>query len=84
MAGTTPESPEEAERDRAREADWVAILFAVLVIAVGGYFLLRDTLHIAVPDIPWDAAWPVLVIVFGLLVLLRGLAGGRTRRRRRR
>lgn len=84
MTGTTPEPPSDGTgHERGPETDWAAVVFALLVILAGGYFLLRDTLHIGVPEISWDAAWPVLVIVLGLLVLARGLAGRRTRHRRR-
>ena len=63
--------------------DWGGLIFAVLLLLTGGYFLLRNTLGIAMPDIDWDALWPVLVILLGMGVLARGWTGHSHRHRRR-
>ena len=61
--------------------DWGGLIFAVILLLTGGYFLLRNTLGIAMPDIDWDALWPVLVILIGIGALLRGWTGHSHRHR---
>ena len=61
--------------------DWGKLLVAAVLIAIGGYFLLRNTLGLTLPDIPWDRLWPVLVILIGIAALARGWTGRTSRRR---
>ena len=63
--------------------DWGGLIFAVILLLTGGYFLLRNTLGIAMPDIDWNALWPVLVILLGIGALARGWTGHSHRHRRR-
>ena len=63
--------------------DWGGLVFAVILIVAGGYFLLRNTLGIAMPDIDWNALWPVLVILLGIGAMARGWTGHSHRHRRR-
>lgn len=63
--------------------DWGGVIFAVILLLTGGYFLLRNTLGIAMPDIDWNALWPVLVILLGVGALARGWTGHSHRHRRR-
>jgi uncharacterized membrane protein len=54
-------------RNRARR-DNGAVFFGVLLLLVGGYFLLRDTLHIDLPNI--GELWPIFLIALGVWILL--------------
>jgi NADH:ubiquinone oxidoreductase subunit 4 (subunit M) len=45
------------------------IVFGVILLLVGGYYLLQQTFGLNLPDLNWDQIWPVLVIVLGLVVL---------------
>jgi hypothetical protein len=45
------------------------IVFGVILLLVGGYYLLQQTFGINLPDLNWDQIWPVLVIALGLVVL---------------
>lgn len=64
--------------DRYRpHRDEGGIVFGVIVLLVGGYFLLRNTLGISIPDINWDQVWPVAVVLLGLLIVYRALSRDR-------
>ena len=62
-------------RDGRRVLDWGSLVFGLLIVAVGAYLLLKDTLRIAVPEITWNSFWPVILIAVGAVVLLRTLTG---------
>jgi len=55
--------------------DLGGLIFAVVLILVGGYFLLRNTIGLTLPEIDWEKLWPILVIVLGVGALLRGWTG---------
>lgn len=79
-----PADPTGAEPGGDRQfRDWGGLLLAAVLIVVGGYFLLRNTFGVTLPDISWDQSWPLLVIVVGVVVLVRGWTGHGSRRRRR-
>ncbi len=61
------------DRYRRRRDDG-GIVFGVIVLLVGGYFLLRNTFGLTIPDINWDQVWPVAVILLGLLVVYRAMS----------
>lgn len=46
--------------------------FGIILILVGGFFLVRGF----VPDFLLSLYWPVLIIVFGLFLLLSAVRGG--------
>ncbi|HEX7472441.1 MAG TPA: DUF5668 domain-containing protein [Candidatus Limnocylindrales bacterium] len=48
-----------------------AIVFGVLLLAVGIYYLLRNTLGFALPELDSDAIWPIIVIAIGASILFR-------------
>jgi hypothetical protein len=49
----------------------VAIVFGLVLIAVGAWYFLDRTLGIAMPRIQWSTIWPVILIVIGGLILVR-------------
>jgi hypothetical protein len=68
---------------RAREAprrrpDTGAIAWGLILIVVGGWFFLDRSLGFDMPDLDWDALWPIGLIVLGAAVISQGL--GRRRR----
>lgn len=68
-----PVSRAEARRARRGERDaGGAIVFGVILILVGGYFLVRQY----VPQIDLDVVWPIAVVVVGLLLLAGALRPG--------
>jgi hypothetical protein len=60
--------PNWAWRDRRGRRDGGALFFGGLLLLVGGYFLLRDTLHIRLPS--FGELWPIFIIALGLWILL--------------
>ena len=52
-----------------RRLDLGGIIFGAILLLVGGYYLLRNTLGFTIPELDWDMLWPVLVIAIGVAVL---------------
>ena len=52
--------------------DFGRLIFGLVVLFVGGYFLLRNTLGFELPELDSDAIWPIFVIGLGLVILLNG------------
>lgn len=69
----------DAERRARREARWEergdrtggsgAILFGIILIVLGGIFLLREY----VPAIDWDQLWPLALIAVGAVLVFGSL-----------
>jgi Domain of unknown function (DUF5668) len=66
--------PDWGWRHRDRRRDSGGLFFGVLLVLVGGYFLLRDTLHVQLPNL--GELWPVLVIALGLWIVLSAARRG--------
>lgn len=49
--------------------DLGGLVLGAIVIAVGVYYLFKETLGFDIPDLNWDQIWPLLLIVFGGLIL---------------
>jgi uncharacterized membrane protein len=64
--------PRDQDR-RERRAGIGMLVFGLIILAVGVYYLLDRTLGIAMPRIQWGSLWPVLLIVLGGLILLRAI-----------
>jgi uncharacterized integral membrane protein len=59
-----------------RRLDVGGLLFGLVLLAVGGYFILRNTLGFDIPDLNWDMVWPLLVVCLGGAVLWSALTRG--------
>jgi len=62
---------------QGHRVDVGAIVFGVILLLVGGYYLLRNTFGVEIPDLDWDMIWPFAIIALGVGVLLRAM-GRRT------
>ena len=49
------------------------VIVGVILILIGGYFLLRQ----ALPDLRIDRLWPIAAIAVGLLLMVGSLRGSR-------
>jgi len=69
----TPNPPAQdwGKTSRPHRRDMGGLVFGVILLIVGGYFLLTDTLGIDLPDI--GEFWPVFVIALGLWILLSSM-----------
>jgi hypothetical protein len=48
-------------------------LFGVLLLFVGGYYFLRNTLGFDLGELDGEAVWPIVVVVIGVLVVARSV-----------
>jgi hypothetical protein len=56
---------------RDRDGRYATVFVGLLFLVIGTWFFLERTLGITMPSIEWDAVWPVILIVLGLIVLIR-------------
>ncbi len=57
-----------------------AVLFGLIVLGVGVYYLLTNTFGFEMPELDWDQIWPIAVIALGLGILWQTwirMGGGR-------
>ena len=59
------------ETRRHRISGMGALLLGVLLLAVGGWYLLRNTFGMNLPELNSEAIWPILVIILGIGLLTR-------------
>jgi hypothetical protein len=52
-----------------RRADFGSLLFGVIVLLVGGFYFLRNTLGFQLGEIDWDLIWPIFVLALGVAIL---------------
>jgi hypothetical protein len=55
--------------DKLRGLDVGALLFGLIILGVGTYYLLVNTFGFALPELDWDAVWPLAVVALGLGIL---------------
>ena len=58
-------------------ADLAGRLWGLVLLGFGIWFLLDVTLRMDLPPVAWDQLWPLILIVLGGFVVLRGM-GRRT------
>jgi hypothetical protein len=46
------------------------LIAGAIVVFVGGYFFLRNTLGWEIGELNWDAIWPIAIIGVGASILL--------------
>jgi len=59
------------EDKRSRLSGFGALILAALLIFAGGWYLLRNTFGIDLPELNGDAIWPILLILLGIGMLSR-------------
>jgi hypothetical protein len=83
---TNPTEPREATEPaepqaHGRSATWrppregdsnvAAIVVGLILVGIGGWYFLEQTLGIRMPRISWRDVWPVALIVLGVFVIVR-------------
>jgi phage shock protein C len=78
-AGYDWRAARDAERRARREARWAergdrqggagAVVFGIILIVLGGIFLLREY----VPALDWDQLWPIALIAVGAVLVFGSL-----------
>lgn len=61
------------DRDHGRTA---SILFGLVILGLGLWFLAEHTFGIALPRIRWSQIWPVFLVIIGLWVVLGSMRRG--------
>ena len=74
VTSTPPSWGPDWSRRNQRRRDSGGLVFGVVLLLVGGYFLLRDTLHIRLPNL--GELWPLFLIALGLWILLNAARRG--------
>lgn len=62
---------------RTRQFDGGAIVFGAVILFVGGFYFLRNTLGWDIGELDWDLIWPALIIVLGGSILYKALTRSR-------
>jgi predicted secreted protein len=74
MAEPQPVPPPGAGPRAPREhRDLGGVVFGLIVLAIGTYFLLTETLGLVLPDL--GELWPLFVIGFGVWILASAMRG---------
>jgi LiaI-LiaF-like transmembrane region len=57
------------DRGVHRRRDVGGLVFGGILLAIGIYYLLQQTLGLDIPDLNWDQLWPVALILLGAAIL---------------
>ncbi len=49
--------------------DTGAIVFGLILLVIGVYYLLDQTFGLALPALDWDKLWPLILVVIGAAVV---------------
>jgi hypothetical protein len=81
--GTQPETPtgaaprgREGPVDRLRHVDIGGVIFGLVILGIGLYYVGQKTLGLAIPDLDWDRLWPLLVVGLGGSIVFSNWARG--------
>jgi hypothetical protein len=73
--GTTPTGDAWRQQNRGnRFVDTGAVVWGLILLAVGGWFFLDQTLGWDMPAIDWGDLWPLILIVIGGVVIFQGIS----------
>jgi uncharacterized integral membrane protein len=74
----TPPAPQPGHPDwrppRGRDGQFGSIVVGLFFLFVGIWFFLDRTLGIEMPDVNWNAVWPVVLVLLGAVILVRSVA----------
>ena len=51
--------------ERLRGPNVGGLLIGLVILGVGIYYFVEQTLGIAIPELDWDRVWPLFVIALG-------------------
>lgn len=55
----------------ARRTGVGTVVFAIVLVVIGGYYVLRNTLGLDLPELDSDQVVPIIAVVIGLALLYR-------------
>ena len=56
---------------RERETNIASMVVGIILLVIGVWYLLDQTLGIAMPRIDWSDFWPIILIAIGGVMLYR-------------
>jgi len=62
---------------RTGRYDVAGLILGGIILLVGGFYFLRNTLGLDIGDLDWDMIWPLAVIVLGAAILVGALERSR-------
>ena len=74
---TEPADPSPPERGvdwrppRERETNIASMVVGIILLVIGVWYLLDQTLGLAMPRIDWSDFWPIILIAIGGVMLYR-------------
>lgn len=67
----------DGSRTRRRDDGRIgSIVFGLILVALGVWFFIEQTLGFDLPELRWDELWPLILIAIGLWVVLGARRGG--------
>jgi hypothetical protein len=54
-----------------RGLDAPGIVFGIVLLAAGAYYMLRNTFGLPLDEIDWDRVWPFIVLTLGGSVIFK-------------
>jgi hypothetical protein len=70
----TPPDDDSRLRDRRdRGVDTGTVVWGAILLAIGAWFFLEQTLGIRLPSVDWGDFWPVILIIVGAVVIYQGM-----------
>ena len=70
-----PPVPQSSWRPpRERDTNVASIVVGLILVGIGAWYFLEQTLGFRMPRIAWRDLWPVLLILLGAFVIVRSLS----------
>ena len=71
----TPPPPSEWRPPRRRDSNISTIVVGLILLGLGIWYFLDQTLGFTMPDLDWGDLWPVFLIAIGGLIIFRAATG---------
>jgi LiaI-LiaF-like transmembrane region len=70
-----PPPPTDWRPPRHRDSNVASIVVGLVILGLGIWYFLDQTLGFTMPDVDWGDLWPVFLIAIGGLVIFRAATG---------
>ncbi len=64
---------EETTMNTLKRLDTPGIIFGMVLVFAGAYYVLRNSFGLPLNDINWDLVWPFIVVALGGSVLFKSV-----------